>query len=228
MVEHTMVASLVPEKDDERKEKGDNMIALRPTELITFGCGQIRTKDDIAMGCLVGCMPFTLLGLPLGTTRPKVEDYLPLLNRIDSRMMGFNTMLSYDGRLILVNSVLSSLPTFYLSTFKIPAGVIDQIDCYRKHVLWDSGDINRKGGCLVTWKKACRSKEQGGLGIIDLKNENSSLLLKFLHKLYNHEGLPWVQITWRCFYQSAVMPHVKRPVGSCWWKDVIALAVDFF
>lgn len=47
--------------------------------------------------------------------------------------MGLNKLLSYDGRLILVNSILSSLPTFYLCTLKIPPGVIEQVDKYRKH-----------------------------------------------------------------------------------------------
>lgn len=90
-------------------------------------------------------------------------------------------LLSYSGRLILVNSVLSALPTFYLCTLKLHIGVIDQMHKYRKHFLWDQGDLNRKGGCLVAWETTCKSKEQGGLGIIDLKVQNSALLMKALH-----------------------------------------------
>lgn len=141
--------------------------------------------------------------------------------------MGLNKLLSYAGRLILVNSVLSSLPTFYLCTLKLPVGVIQQIDCYRKHYLWDKGDINRKGGCLVAWKDARRSKEQGELGIIDLKTQNTSLLTKSLHKFYNHEIIPWVSLTWRCLYSNDVVPHMKRPVGSFWWRDVMTLSDSF-
>jgi len=51
-------------------------------------------------------MPFTYLGLPLGTTKPSVQDFCPLLNRIERRLSGFNRLLSYDGRLILVNAAL--------------------------------------------------------------------------------------------------------------------------
>jgi hypothetical protein len=43
---------------------------------------------------------------------------------------------------------------------------------------------------LVSWKFACRSKEDGGLGIINLRHQNSALLLKFLHKFYNKAELP--------------------------------------
>jgi hypothetical protein len=34
------------------------------------------------MGCQVGTLPFTYLGLPLGTTRPFVEEFAPLLARM--------------------------------------------------------------------------------------------------------------------------------------------------
>jgi hypothetical protein len=95
-------------------------------------------------GCKVGNMPFTYLGLPLGTTKPTFHVYSPLLNKIEKRLCGVNKFLSYNGRLILVNSVFSALPTFYMCSLKIPPQVIKQIDCYRKHCLWSKGDINRK------------------------------------------------------------------------------------
>jgi len=63
---------------------------------------------------------FTYLGLPLGTTKPSVQDFSPLLSRIERRMSGFSRLLSYDVRLILVNVVLSALPTFYMCSLKIP------------------------------------------------------------------------------------------------------------
>jgi hypothetical protein len=172
-------------------------------------------------------MPFTYLGLPLGTTRPSVQDFLPLISRIERRLMGLNTFLSYVGRFVLVNSVLSSLPTFYLCTLELPISVIEQIDIYRKHFLWDKGDINRRGGCLVSWRKACLAKDQGGLGIIDLRTQNTALLLKFLDKFYNHANLPWVHLTWQCFYRRLKVPHVCNPVGSFWWRDVMSLSDNY-
>jgi hypothetical protein len=50
------------------------------------------------LGCRVRSIPFTYLGLPLGTTRPSVQDFLPLLNRIERRMMGINSLVSYICR----------------------------------------------------------------------------------------------------------------------------------
>jgi hypothetical protein len=110
-------------------------------------------------------MPFTYLELPLGTTKPTIQEYSPLLNKIKRRLSGVSNFLSYNGRLILINSVFSALPTFYMCSLKLPPQVIKQIDVYRKHCLWSKGDINRKGSCLVAWEIACKPKDQGGLGI---------------------------------------------------------------
>lgn len=140
-------------------------------------------------GCKVGSMPFTYLGLPLGTTKPTLQEFSPLLTRIERRLSGISKFLSYNGRLIMVNSVLSTLPTFYVCSLKIPPQVIKQIDVYRKHCLWRKGDINRKGTCLVAWETAYKPKDQGGLGIIDVESQNNALLMKHLDKFYNKADL---------------------------------------
>ena len=100
-------------------------------------------------GCKTGSMPFTYLGLPLGTTRPTIQDFTPLLSRMERRLSGFSSFLSYHGTVLLVNSVLSALPTYFMCTLSIPLQVFDQIDRFKKHYIWSKGDINRKGTCLV-------------------------------------------------------------------------------
>jgi hypothetical protein len=37
-------------------------------------------------GCSTGTFPFTYLGLPLGLTKPLIQDYQPLLNKCESRL----------------------------------------------------------------------------------------------------------------------------------------------
>jgi len=157
-------------------------------------------------GCKVGDMPFTYLGLPLGTTKPSLIEFTPLLSKIETRLSGISKFLSYNGRLILVNSVFSALSTFYMCSLKIPPRVIKQIDIFRKHCLWSKGDINRRGSCLVAWEFAYKPKDQGGLGIIDIQSQNEALLMKFLDKFYNNHDIPWVKLTWSAFYSNNQTP----------------------
>jgi hypothetical protein len=173
-------------------------------------------------------MPLTYLGLPLGTTRPTLQEFSPMLTRIENRLYVVSKFLSYHGRLTLVNSVMTALPMFYMCTLQLPPQIIKKIDTYRKKCLWSGGEINRKGICLAAWDAACRSKNEGGLGIIDLKTQNTALLLKYLDKFYNQSDLPWVQLTWSNLYSNQQTPPQARcPTGSFWWKDILKLFKQF-
>lgn len=69
----------------------------------------------LVMNCRRGSILFVYLGLPIGG---------------DSRSLSFwnNKFLSFGGRLILLKSVMSSLPIYFLSFFKVPAGIISSIE----------------------------------------------------------------------------------------------------
>jgi hypothetical protein len=45
-------------------------------------------------GCEVGVMPFTYLGLPLGTTRPSMQDLLPMVDRMERRLTASSSLLA--------------------------------------------------------------------------------------------------------------------------------------
>jgi hypothetical protein len=54
----------------------------------------------------------------------------------------------------------------------------------------------------AAWKLVCLPKEEGGLGVIDLRVQNEALLLKRLHKFFNKEDLPWVNLVWDNYYRN--------------------------
>lgn len=162
-----------------------------------------------AFGCLVGNFPFTYLGLPLGITKPQVKDYAPLLCRIERRISASSQFLSYAGRLQLINSVVSSLPTYFLCSLKIPVTVIEGIDKYRKDCLWRGSDFKKKGYNLAAWQMVMKPKDKGGLGLIDLTLQNQVLLLKQLDKIFNKKNVQWVNLIWNKYYSSGV-PHFRR------------------
>jgi hypothetical protein len=59
----------------------------------------LNKLQDLAavFGCQIGSMPFTYLGLPMGTTKPKMEDLTPLMDRVERRLVSCSTFLSYSG-----------------------------------------------------------------------------------------------------------------------------------
>jgi hypothetical protein len=130
------------------------------------------------LGCSIGSMPFTYLGLPLGTTKPRVVDLLPLISKCERRLSNTSTFLSQAGKLQLTNVVFSALPTFHLCTFNMHKTVIQQIDKYRKHCLCRGADVNDKKPPKGAWSMVCLPKKDGGLGVLHLETHNEAILLK--------------------------------------------------
>jgi hypothetical protein len=107
---------------------------------------------------------------------------LPLVQRIERRLVYTSNFLNQAGRLEMVNSGLSSLPTFYITIIKLPPTIRRMIDNYRKYCFWRGTDLSDKKPPLVAWSLATRPKKEGGLGILNLQTQNDALLLKNLHK----------------------------------------------
>lgn len=73
--------------------------------------------------CRVGTLPILYLGLPVGGNPRRLNFWEPVVNRIKSRLSGWKSRhLSFGGRLVLLKSVLTSLPVYALSFFKAPSG----------------------------------------------------------------------------------------------------------
>lgn len=80
----------------------------------------------------------------------------------------------------------------------------------------------------MPWEIARKPKDQGGLGIIDIKSQNDALLMKFLDKFYNKAEILWMDLTWSKLYANKqTPPHVRSPVGSFRLKEILSLHKSF-
>ena len=51
------------------------------------------------LGYRIGQLPFTYLGSPLGTTRPRIVDLMPLVDTLERRLTASSCMLNQGSRL---------------------------------------------------------------------------------------------------------------------------------
>jgi hypothetical protein len=109
-------------------------------------------------GCKLGTLPFTYLGLPIGTTKARVDHFGFVMNKVERKLTATSNFLTHAGRLQLVNSVLSSLPTYAMCTLQLPVSVY--IDRARRHCLWRGSDSNAKMKPLVAWKNVVNQKRK--------------------------------------------------------------------
>jgi len=152
-----------------------------------------------------------------------MSDLTPLMDRVERRLSACSSVLSYSSRLQIINLVITPITTYAMCTLKLPFGVIENIDRARKQCLWRGNNHTNRGGNLVAWHIVQKPKDKGGLGVINLRLQNDTLLLKQLHKFYRKDNLSWCNLIWSKYYQGKV-PHAAREVGSFWWKDVLRLS----
>jgi hypothetical protein len=121
-------------------------INFHKSEIFCFGKAKEHEESYSQLfGCKVGKYPFRYLDLPMHTRKLNNKDWQMIENRIKKRLSGWKgKMLSVGGRLVLINSVLFSLPMFMLSFFEIPRGVLEKIDCFRSRFYWQNDQHKRK------------------------------------------------------------------------------------
>jgi mannosylglycoprotein endo-beta-mannosidase len=70
--------------------------------------------------CPVKSFPCTYLGLPLHVRQVRRVDIQPLIDKVGARLAAWKgKLLNRAGRLKLINSVLTSIPTYYLTVLKL-------------------------------------------------------------------------------------------------------------
>ncbi|WVZ83882.1 LOW QUALITY PROTEIN: hypothetical protein U9M48_030978 [Paspalum notatum var. saurae] len=120
-------------------------------------------------GCKLGALPFRYLGIPMQVRKLSNNDRKAVEDCFEKRLSGWKgKLLSTGGRLVLINSVLSNLPMFMLSFFKVPCGVLKKMDYYRSRFYWQN-EQHKKKYRLAKWEIMCQPKDRG-LGSFVLKN----------------------------------------------------------
>ena len=167
-------------------------------------------------GCKREALPFTYLGLPMNIDKPRLDDLMPMISKIDKRLAGISNLLSHCSRLVVIKSVISAMPNHIMCALKMHYTHVDHIEKSMRVFLWQGKEIEKKGKCLVKWDRVCLPKEAGGLGVLNLRIQNKALLMKNLHKFLNSYDTPWVQLLWNAYYQNGTVPTLHQQKGSFW------------
>jgi hypothetical protein len=105
------------------------------------------------------------LGFPMIHGRLCKRDFDFLIDKIQHRLASWkNKFLNKAGRLALVQSVLTSIPTYYMQVTWLPTTICDYMDRTSRNFLWKG--TNDRGIHLVGWDKINQPKKNGGLGEI--------------------------------------------------------------
>ncbi|KAJ9556808.1 hypothetical protein OSB04_011422 [Centaurea solstitialis] len=142
-------------------------------------------------GCKSGKLPFHYLGFPIGADMSKKESWDSLYKKFESRLSIWKErMLSIGGRLTLCKAVLGSLGVYLFSLYKVPVGVLKDLEKLRSRFFWGFSSNQRKL-VWVSWDKVLTAKEKGGIGIGSLRAQNISLLAKWWWRFKTEGNSTW-------------------------------------
>ena len=158
------------------------------SEFTGFGLSQDEESQcSRALGTPMGTLPIRYLGLPLSTGQLRAADWQIVVGKVEQRLGGWKAkVLSKGGRLVLLRSVLSAIPTFYFSVFKIPTSIEQRSSGLMRRFFW-KGSKEGRGMALVAWDDICTPTGQGGLGVPHLKMMNMTLLTKWVKRIIGPE-----------------------------------------
>ena len=155
-------------------------VNMTKSEMVPIGEADGLSALTDLLYCHIGSLPLQYLGMPLGASYKALAIWNPIIEKIECRLAGWKKIyISKGGRLTLLKSTLSCLPTYYLSLFPISVSVAKRIECFQRNFLWGSMGEDHKLH-LVAWDRVCSSIKQGGLGVRQLVPFNLALLGKWL------------------------------------------------
>lgn len=130
--------------------------------------------------CTISDFPCKYLGLPLSIAigKPRKSDFQPLIDKVIGRLPSWQAnMLLRGGRLVVVKSVLTTIPLYTLMVLQAPSGSSNK---RRRVFLWKGKNDVVARHCLVAWQTVCRPTQFGGLGIHNLQVLDMALWLRWL------------------------------------------------
>jgi hypothetical protein len=187
--------------------------------------GSLDEVDQLAgrLGCGMADLPLKYLGLPLVASFKLKAIWKDLEDLMARRLAPWKRLyLSKGGRVALIKSTLSNLPTYLLSLFPIPANVANRIEKIQRDFLW-GGSIDGARFHLVDWDTVCSPISEGGLGIRKVRKFNQALLGKWLW-CYAHEKGAWWRSVLEAKYGSSRggwrTCDISEPHGVGLWKFI--------
>jgi hypothetical protein len=158
--------------------------------------GEVSDMGALAeiLGCEVGSFPITYLGMPLGARFKDKACWNGVVEKTMRSLASWKrSYLSKGGRIALIKSTLSNLPTYLLSLLPIPLAVAKHIESIQSGFLWGGMGEEFKFH-LVNWRKVCSPVREGGLGIRSLRSFNHALLGKWLWRYATEPGASWRKV----------------------------------
>nr|GEV81746.1 putative retrotransposon Ty1-copia subclass protein [Tanacetum cinerariifolium] len=114
------------------------------------------------IGCSILTTPFNYFGVKVGSNMSRITSWDDVISKVSSRLSKWKLkLLSIGGRLSLLKSVLTSIPLYHMSIFKVPIGMLNDLESIRRYFFYGVDGSHRKLA-WIGWNMVLTSKKNGG------------------------------------------------------------------
>uniref|UniRef100_A0A2N9H5A8 CCHC-type domain-containing protein n=1 Tax=Fagus sylvatica TaxID=28930 RepID=A0A2N9H5A8_FAGSY len=145
------------------------------------------------------------LGFPLRPNGRSSRDFDFIVDKVQAKLSSWKAkLLSPAGRIVLIQSVISSIPAYYMQNVALPVRICSKLDKLNRDFLWGSSS-KRKKMHMVGWEKVCKPKDKGGLGLYSTKSRNIALLAKLNWRVMEDADALWAKTLQSKYCPSGIM-----------------------
>ncbi|GJS20249.1 RNA-directed DNA polymerase, eukaryota [Tanacetum coccineum] len=170
-------------------------INLNKSQLLGVGVPRATVEAmAISIGCSIMQNKFRYLGVMVGDCMSRFKAWEDVVIKLRTRLSKWKAKtLSIGGRLTLLKSVLGASPLYTMSIFKVPKGVLKEMESIRNN-FFKGAELSEKKITWVAWDKVLASKKKGGLGVSSYYALNRALLLKWVWRFVSQDDSLWFRV----------------------------------
>nr|GEV07810.1 RNA-directed DNA polymerase, eukaryota, reverse transcriptase zinc-binding domain protein [Tanacetum cinerariifolium] len=178
------------------------------------------------IGCFILTAPFNYLGMKVGSNMSRITSWDDVISKVSLRLSKCKLkLLSIGGHLSFLKSVLTSIPLYHMSIFKIPIGVSNHLESIRRNFFYgvDGSDMKLAwiGWNMWVWR---------------FLTDGSSLWTRFIKAIFGNKGAldthkliprrsPWQDVNLMDFIQKKVGNGENTSFLDDSWLGEVALKV---
>ncbi|XP_060972340.1 uncharacterized protein LOC133038266 [Cannabis sativa] len=173
-------------------------------------------------------LPFTYLGVPIGAKRISGKECEILAEKMTARIKVWSSRnLSFAGRVVLINSVLMAIHSYWCQVMILPKKVVSNIEAICRNFLWNA-KAEYHGPGAIAWDFICQPKVAGGIGFKDIGSWNKAAMGKYIWAIANKEDSLWMRWINSVYLHNGDWWAYETSSQTSWyWRCLLRLKDQF-
>jgi hypothetical protein len=130
--------------------------------------------------------------------------------------------LSFRGKMILVESCLSSVPNYTMGAYALQEEIHQKMDSARGNFFWNGPNMKRKYH-MAKWELMASPKKAGGAGFTNTRVMNKFLLAKWIFKIERGDNTICCNLLRQKYLGERSIFSYKKKSGSQFRKGLLAI-----